>query len=120
MKQKYIHWGRRIKEVIKKSGQRQSKIAKGMNISPQVLSGWIKKASPNLKQIQAICDYLYIPIWEFFKPEGMSTEALTPEEIEWLQPFKHLPRSLQVKVIDGAAVIIESFELGLDTKTKKL
>jgi transcriptional regulator with XRE-family HTH domain len=105
-------YGKRLKEVIKKSGINQRELSKIINTPETTISGWIKQYYPPLENIEKVCNALKISLSDFFMDGKNNNYNLPPgisqEQIEFLNNFNNLPKKRQIALLEAFIKIVES------------
>jgi len=101
--------------LIKSKGISQKDLSEDLEIPITTLNSWLNQSHPRLENIEKICNFLEVPIWEFF---------ISKEELE--NKF-HLPKEIidciqAISVLDAPTRwwLLESIKLLAKTKLDEL
>lgn len=95
-----MHYGNRLKWLIKNKGFFQKDIAAALNVPENTLSDWTAKEFPPLERIEAVCSVLQIPVSRFFiDPDNDLSIEPTARESELLRIFNDFSEEQQEKVL---------------------
>lgn len=90
-----MNFGNKIKWIIKNRGLSQREVAAMIEVPESTLSRWTSMDYPDLKDIEAICKALDIPLYRFFSDVDLSVN-----EKELLRAFGKLSPDQQARLIE--------------------
>jgi transcriptional regulator with XRE-family HTH domain len=105
-------WGIKLKKLIKKNKLSQKELAAATSTPESSVSIWINQVNPPLEFIEKCCNYMDIPLWQFFAPDNLIIPDLKPYQSKFMNILKELPEKVQAIIIEQAAGTAEAFEAG--------
>ena len=109
-----IHmFGKRIKELRKAAGLKQSDLAHMLGVSRPNISFWENAQYPPLEAITRICKALEIDITEFFMTENMKSMPgrINPDLLMLIERMLKLNGDTLKNILDIFYVILEKYEI---------
>ena len=107
-------WGIKLKKLIKKANLSQREVAAGTNTPESSVSVWINQVYPPLDFIEKCCEFMEIPLWQFFAPEELVIPELVGAEAEFMKALKSLPDEIQTIIVQQAQSTVKAYKVGLD------
>jgi len=98
-----MHYGNKLKWLIKNKGLSQRDVAQRLNVPETTLSGWTLNEYPPLDAIESVCSILQIPISRFFAEDSDLYVEVSPDEMQLLKAFWEFPEGRKrdlLRIID--------------------
>lgn len=107
-----VHCGRRLRDLIKKSGFQFKDFAAQIDAPPTTLSNWFRWDLIPINNIVRCCEVLKIDVWEFFYDGDKNIDYVTLglEDIdrEILEELRKMPKDKKKMFWLGFRSLIES------------
>ena len=106
-------FGRRIKELRKTAGLKQSDLAHMLGVPRPNISFWENAQYPPLEAIARVCKALDVDIAEFFTTDHMKTRpySINPDLLMLIERMLKLNGDTLKNILDIFYVILEKYEI---------
>jgi transcriptional regulator with XRE-family HTH domain len=94
-----MHYGNRLKWLIKNKGFTQKDVAVTLGVPETTLSDWTVKEFPPLEAVESICGILQIPVSRFFAEDTDQFIEVSTEEMQLIKSFGEFTEERQRELL---------------------